>query len=204
MNGNGFEIIEQVKDFFTFYFIESHLKNINDDIEIVVESNHKFLRPLRKVLQKEIREKLDDYIVSVYAIDFKPALIKKKELKDINSSLCFSLKMSLKMKKNKFESNNYINSSRDSFNPNINFEIMKKIFGKDIPPPIQLQLTNLQIINLFSDALLIRERKNITEPCYEHFLKFGINLIKENQKYDLIIFYKLYVDILNGNNFILI
>lgn len=204
MNGNGFEIIEQVKDFFTFYFIESHLKNINDDIEMVVESNHKFLRPLRKVLQKEIREKLDDYIVSVYAIDFKPALIKKKELKDINSSLCFSLKMSLKMKKNKFESNNYINSSKDSFNPNINFEIMKKIFGKDIPPPIQLQLTNLQIINLFSDALLIRERKNITEPCYEHFLKFGINLIKENQKYDLIIFYKLYVDILNGNNLTLI
>ena len=204
MNENGFEVINQVKDFFTFYFIESHLKNINDDIEIVVESSQKFLRPIRKVLQKEIREKLDDYIVSVYAIDFKPALIKKKELKDINNSLSFQLKICLKMKKNKFESHNYINSSSDSFNPNINFEIMKKIFGKDIPPPPQLQLTILQIIQLFSDALLIRERKNIIDPCYEYFLKFSVNLLKENPKYELSLFYKLYVDILNGNNLTLI
>jgi hypothetical protein len=113
--------------------------------------------------------------------------------------------MNLKMKKNKFESNNYINSSKDSFNPNINFEIMKKIFGKDIPPPTQLQLTNLQIIQLFSDALLIRERINITDPCYENFLKFGINILKtNNQKYELILFYKLYVEILKGNNITLI
>ena len=204
MNGNGFEVIEEVKDFFTFYFIESHLKNLNNDIEIVVETSHKFLRPLRKVLQKEIREKLDEYIVSVYAIDFRPALIKKKDLKDINSTLSFSLKMSLKMKKNKFESHNYINTNKDSFSPNINFELMKKIFGKDVPPPDQLQLTDLQIIQIFSEALLIRERKNVTDPCYENFLKFGINLLKSNeQKYELIIFYKLYVDILNGNNIIL-
>ena len=126
--------------------MNQHLKNLNNDIEIVVETSHKFIRPLREFFQKEIREKLDDYIVSIYAIDFKPALIKKKDLKYINSSLCFSLKINLKMKKNKFESHNYINSNKDSFNPNINFEIMKKIFGKDIPPPTQLQLTNLQII----------------------------------------------------------
>ena len=37
------------------------------------------------------------------------------------------------------------------------------------------------------------------------FLKFGINLLKaNNQRYELILFYKLYVEILKGNNITLI
>ena len=204
MNGNEFEVVERVKDFNTFYFIESHLKTMLNDIEVIIESSHKYIKPLRKILEKEFKTKNEEYTISVYGIDFKPALIKKKEIKDINGIQSFDLNLRLKIKKNKFDSQNYININKDSFNPFIKFEMMKKIFGKDVFPPPQCPLTNLEIIQIFKEALIVKERKKIDDPTFQELLKFGVILLKSMEKYELILFLMLYVDILNINNLQLI
>lgn len=81
MNGNDFEVIDKIKDFNTFYFIDSHLKSLNNDIEIIID-NHKYLKSLRKISEKTIKDnKNQEFTVSVYGIDFKPNLIKPKDLK---------------------------------------------------------------------------------------------------------------------------
>ena len=204
MNGNEFEVVERVKDFNTFYFIESHLKTMLNDIEVIIESSHKYIKPLRKILEKEFKTKNEEYTISVYGIDFKPALIKKKEIKDINGIQSFDLNIRLKIKKNKFDSQNLININKDSFNPFIKFEMMKKIFGKDVFPPPQCPLTNLEIIQIFKEALIVKERKKIDDPTFQELLKFGVILLKSMEKYELILFLMLYVDILNINNLQLI
>ena len=96
MNGNGFEIIEKFKEYYTYYFIESHLKSIHSETELILDTSHKALKPLRKILEKEIIEKNTEYIVSVYAIGFKPTIFKKKEIKEIDASSTFTIKLFLK------------------------------------------------------------------------------------------------------------
>ena len=205
MNQNEFEVIEQVKDYFTYYFIDSHLKSLHNEIEIVLETNHKGLKSIRKILDKEIRVNNGDYMISVYGIDFKPVSIKKKELKDINGISLFPIKICLKQRKNKFEAQNYsIDINTDNFIPFIKFEMQKKLFAKDILPPVPLNLTNLQVMQIFKEALTIRERIQISDATYEEFLKFGVNTLKIMPSYDLVLFLMLYVDILKGKNIFLI
>ena len=85
MKSNDFEILERVKDYNTFYFIESHLEQIHNDIELNLDSSYKCLKPLRKLNEKKLKDKDNqNYIATVYAIDFKPSLIKKKEIKNTN------------------------------------------------------------------------------------------------------------------------
>ena len=200
-----YEIIQKDKNYLTFYFIESHLKSLNNEIEINLESSHKYLRPLRKVLEKEIKNNKNiDFTISVYAVDFFPNLIKKKDIKLNTGYDSISVRISLKMNKNKFESKNYANINKYSFEPSIKFEDMKKVFGKNITPPDQLQLTNLQIIQLFNEALFFKERKTIKDPSYIQLIKYGINLIKSMKSYDLVLFLMLYKDILNGDDIQLI
>ena len=127
---------DKVKDFFTLYFIESHLKDIGN-AEIIIESSYKCLSPIRKIMEKELKDKKKQvFIISVYGIDFKPSLIKKKEIKEMNKIQALLIKICLKIEKNKFESEFYINTTKDIFHPNVKFEMEKKVFGKDIPPPI--------------------------------------------------------------------
>ena len=77
------ESIPNKKIYYTFYFIASHLKTLKN-IEIVLDSSLKCLKPLRKLIEKEFKDKEKQYfIVGVYAIDFKPELIKPKEIKDV-------------------------------------------------------------------------------------------------------------------------
>ena len=205
MNGNGFEVIEEIRDYFTYYFIETHLKSLNNEIEIIVDSSHKCLKPIRKVLEKEIKDdKNQVFMASVYGIDFKPSALKKKEIKEINGFQSFPLKIILKMNKNKFESHIFINVNNDNFSQNIKFDIMKKIFKKDIDPPVQLQLTNLQTMEIFNEAILIKERRKKEGQTYKQLLKFGINLLKNMISYELILFLMLYTDILNGDTLSLI
>jgi len=199
MEGNGFEIMEKVKDFYTFYFIESHLKSMNSDISIVLDSSGKHLNSLRKILEKEFKDtKNEEYIVSVYGIDFKPTLIKQKEIKNNNGIPTVIIKVALKNKKNKFESHNNVRIDHDSFSSNINFEIMKKLFGKDQYPPEQMILTNLQIIQLFSDALLIKERMKTNDITYMELMQYGVKLLSNMGEYELLLFLLLYINIVNS------
>ena len=201
----GFEIIPKVKNNHTFYFIESHMKCLNNDIEINLESNHKYLRPLRKILEKEVKNNKNMlFTISIYALDFFPSLIKSKEIKQMNGFDSISIRISLKMNKNKFESKNYININKDSFEPFIKFEDMKKVFGKNVIPPEQIELSNLQIMQFFNEALIYKERIDIHAPCYVQLMRFGINLIKNMNSYEFILFLMLYIDILKGNDLQLI
>ena len=206
MNKNDFKILEKEKEFNTFYFIESHLKSINDEISLKLDSSGKHLNALRKISEKEFEGNVygEDYIVSVYGIDFKRALINKKDIKYNEGISTIKIKVVLKTKKNKFESHNYVIIDHDSFCPKINFEIAKKLFGKDQIPPEQMKLTNLQIIQIFSDALLIKERRKINDITYIELMKYGIKLLKQMDSYEMVLYLMLYTNIVNSHNLELI
>ena len=205
MKADEFEIMEKVKDFYTFYFIESHLKSLNNEISIILDSSGKHLNSLRKITEKEFKDnKNQEYIVSVYGINFKPLLIKQKEIKNNNGVPSIKIKVALKMKKNKFESNNIVSIDHDSFCPKINFEIIKKLIGKDQIPPEQMVLNNLQIMQIFSDALTIKERVKITDITYMELMQYGVNLLQNMGSYELLYYLMLYINIVNSHHLKLI
>jgi hypothetical protein len=85
-------------------------------------------------MEKELKDKKKQvFIISVYGIDFKPSLIKKKEIKEVKKVPSLLTKICLKIEKNKFESEFYINTTKDTFHPNIKFKMEKKLFGKIFP-----------------------------------------------------------------------
>ena len=198
------EIKNEKKDYFSIYFIESHLKNEDKDIEITLESSNKYFNKLRKIMQKKINNDNMQYVASVYLINFKPHLIKNKEIKEINNIKTISIKIGLKKNKIKFESVNSINIEQDNFLFDIKFEQIKGWFTKAYIPPEQLEFTNLQIINLFNESLLIKEKIKINDEIYITFIKFGINLLKINNNYEFESFLILYLNIINTDNIILI
>ena len=57
---------------------------------------------------------------------------------------------------------------------------------------------------MFNEAILIKEKKKITEEIYIQFIEFGMNLLKKCDKYELEFFLILYISIINGENYILI
>ena len=198
------EIKNEKKDYFSIYFIESHLENEEKDIEIALESSNKYFNKLRKIMQKKINNDNMQYVASVYLINFKPHLIKNKEIKEINNIKTISIKIGLKKNKIKFESVNSINIEQDNFLFDIKFEQIKGWFSKTSIPPEQLELTNLQIINLFNESLLIKEKIKITDEIYITFIKFLINLLQINNNYEFESFLILYLNIINTDNIILI
>ena len=197
---------ERVKDYYTFYFIESHLKSLNNEISVILDSSGKHLNSLKKISEKDFKDtKNEEYTVSVYSIEFKPAFVKQKEIKnDENGVPTIKIKIAWKMQKNKFESHNYVRVDHDSFCPKINFEMIKKLIGKNIYPPEQMVLTNLQIIQLFSDALLIKERIKTNDITYMELMQYGVKLLKDMESYELLLFSILYINIVNSTHLKLI
>ena len=174
-------------------------------MEIILDSSLKCLKPFRKVIERVFKDKeKQDFIVSVYAIDFKPEIIKQKEIKDVKGERTISIKLALKYEKNKFEAPILINISKDSFSPYVLFENKKKLFGKSIAPPTQFHLSSIEIMQIFKDALLVKERINQNNPTYIELTKFGYNLLLKNKSIDMVLFLMIYCDILNGNDFSLI
>ena len=148
--------------FRTFFFIESHPKSKNAKAEVKLDMKHQGVQPLRKLLEKDFRspDGQEDFTACVYAGDLIPNLLKDKEIKTINGNIkTFPVKMVLKIDKNKFETKIQPYLESDCFLPFIKFEPMKKLVGKNIDPPPQIQLHPLQFFPLFSDALIIKERK---------------------------------------------
>ena len=47
------EIKNEKKDYFSIYFIESHLESEDQDIEIILESSNKCFNKLKKIMQKK-------------------------------------------------------------------------------------------------------------------------------------------------------
>ena len=186
--------------FRTFFFIESHPKSKNAKAEVKLDMKHQGVQPLRKLLEKDFRspDGQEDFTACVYAGDLIPNLLKDKEIKTINGNIkTFPVKMVLKIDKNKFETKIQPYLESDCFLPFIKFEPMKKLVGKNIDPPPQIQLHPLQFFPLFSDALIIKERKKLNDPTYLQFLKFGVDIMKTFQPLPLRYFLMIYEKIMN-------
>ena len=201
MEISDFEIVESIKEFYSFYFIESHLNELDNEIELIVDSSHKCLKPLRKINEKKIHGQLNKlFVVSVYRIDLKSSSIKQKEIKNMNGVSCILIKLLLKTKKNKFESKNYVRIDCDNFIPTLKFEKQKKIFGKDAYPPEQMYLPTLEKIQIFNDTLLIKEKKTYDDITFIEFLKFCVVQLKKIKIIELNLYYMIYINILNSPN----
>ena len=199
MQPNNFENKPKERDYITFYFIESHLKSLDSSIEVVLDSSHKCFKPLRKIVNKELKDaKNEDYLASVFAVDVKPKEIKSKEIKEVNNSPSFPVKFALKMKKNKFEASSLINLKYDSFKKGLIFESQHKVFKKDVSAPVQMKLSEFDIIKLFYEALE-KEKKSVDDPTYTEYFYLAINLIHPMIKFDLILYAMLFIDILKSN-----
>ena len=71
---------EGIKDYYTIYFIESHLQSENEEIEISIDSSIKYLEQLKKINQIIIKDNnQNDFIINVFSLNLKPNLIKKRK-----------------------------------------------------------------------------------------------------------------------------
>ena len=168
------------REFHTYYFIESHPKSLNNQVEVVLNVKHSSIQPLRKLIEKDFKSSNDeDFTVTVYAGDIFPSLIKEKEVKIVQNYIkAFPVKIAKKIQKNKFEGKVNAYLPMDCFVHFVNFDPIKKLIGKNIDPPPQIELLPFQYMSLFNEVLLVIERRKITEPTYIEFLRYGVDLLK--------------------------
>ena len=184
----------------TYLLIESHPASLGKNFEVRLDIKHTGAQPLRKILEKTLNLTDDhqDYIITIYAGDIMSSLIKDKEIKIIDGVIrAFPVKISLINQKNKFDS--YINPSvdKDFFIPFVKFEEMKKFFGKRIEPPPHKQLSPIDYIPLFSEAILKGLKKQTKDPIYLEFLRFSVDKLKKLEIIPCKLFFLVYEKILN-------
>ena len=184
----------------TYLLIESHPASLGKNLEVKLDIKHTGAQPLRKILEKTLNltDEHQDYIITIYAGDIMSSLIKDKEIKIIDGVIrAFPVKISLINQKNKFDS--YINPSvdKDFFIPFVKFEEMKKFFGKRIEPPPHKQLSPIDYIPLFSEAILSGLKKKVKDPIYLEFLRFSVDKLKKLEIIPCKLFFLVYEKILN-------
>ena len=184
----------------TYLLIESHPASLGKNFEVRLDIKHTGAQPLRKILEKTLNltDEHQDYIITIYAGDIMSSLIKDKEIKIIDGVIrAFPVKISLINQKNKFDS--YINPSvdKDFFIPFVKFEEMKKFFGKRIEPPPLKQLSPIDYIPLFSEAILKGLKKQTKDPIYLEFLRFSVDKLKKLEIIPCKLFFLVYEKILN-------
>ena len=184
----------------TYLLIESHPASLGKNLEVKLDVKHTGAQPLRKILEKTLNltDEHQDYIITIYAGDIMSSLIKDKEIKIIDGVIrAFPVKISLINQKNKFDS--YINPSvdKDFFIPFVKFEEMKKFFGKRIEPPPHKQLSPIDYIPLFSEAILKGLKKQTKDPIYLEFLRFSVDKLKKLEIIPCKLFFLVYEKILN-------
>ena len=91
------------REFHTYYFIESHPKSLNSQMEVVLNMKHSSVQPLRKLIEKDFKSSNDeDFTVSVYAGDIFASLLKEQDIKVVKNYIkAFPVKVAQKMQKNK-------------------------------------------------------------------------------------------------------
>ena len=190
------------REFHTYYFIESHPKSLNNQVEVVLNVKHSSIQPLRKLIEKDFKSSNDeDFTVTVYAGDIFPSLIKEKEVKIVQNYIkAFPVKIAKKIQKNKFEGKVNAYLPMDCFVHFVNFDPIKKLIGKNIDPPPQIELLPFQYMSLFNEVLLVIERRKITEPIYIEFLRYGVDLLKTSGAVPFRLFLLIYEKIINTMN----
>ena len=191
------------REFHTYYFIESHPKSLNNQVEVVLNVKHSSIQPLRKLIEKDFKSSNDeDFTVTVYAGDIFPSLIKEKEVKIVQNYIkAFPVKIAKKIQKNKFEGKVNAYLPMDCFVHFVNFDPIKKLIGKNIDPPPQIELLPFQYMSLFNEVLLVIERRKITDPTYIEFLRFGVDLLKTSGAVPFRLFLLIYEKIINTESF---
>ena len=189
--------------FHTYFLIESHPASLGKDPEVKLDMKHPGAQPLRKVLEKKfnLADGKQDFIMNVYAGDIMTSLIKDKEIKTVHSNLrTFPIKIVLKAQKNKFESkiNPYIDF--DCFMPFVKYEEVKKLIGKSVDPPPQVELSPFNYITLFNEALQFGLKKQLNDPTYLEFLRFSVGIMKTLNVIPLKLFLFVYEKILYTQN----
>jgi FtsZ-binding cell division protein ZapB len=190
------------REFHTYYFIESHPKSLNNQVEVVLNVKHSSIQPLRKLIEKDFKSSNDeDFTVTVYAGDIFPSLIKEKEVKIVQNYIkAFPVKIAKKIQKNKFEGKVNAYLPMECFVHFVNFDPIKKLIGKNIDPPPQIELLPFQYMSLFNEVLLVIERRKITEPTYIEFLRYGVDLLKTSGAVPFRLFLLIYEKIINTMN----
>lgn len=194
------------REFHTYFFLVSIPKALSNQAEVKLDIKHPSVQPLRRIYEKDFKStQQEDFSVIVYAGDIIPSLLKENEIQIIQNLIkCYPVKIALKLQKNKFEGkvNAYLQS--DCFIHFVRFAPMKKMLGKSIDPPPQLELLPYQYMTLFSEALLMKERKKINDPTYLQFLSFGFSLLESFKTVPFKLFLMIYEKILNSGDIILL
>ena len=197
------------ESFHTYFFIESHPTSLGKDVLLKLrKKNNKAAQPLTKVLEKEFKlaDGKQDFLFSVYSGTIMGSSLKNKEIiVNENKFRTLEVKLALKVKKkNKFTTKIFPYIDYDYFLPFVKFDPMKKLIGKPIDPPPQINLTPFNYITLFTEALLISLKKQPNDPTFLEFLKYCVFTLKSFEKMPFKLFLLIYEKILYSQNLELI
>ena len=175
------------------YFIENHLFNEDNTIQIYASPKNKFIYSFEKIYENGVSEE-KEYICSVYKIG-----IKVIDMKNTN----IELTIILKKENTEFESKNNIDLKSNNFLGLVKFEDYKGWLGKYKPPEIY-NLSKCQIMRLLNKTLIIKEKIKYNDNLYYEFMNYGFYLYNTCSENKLELFILLYTNILKGDNFLLI
>lgn len=193
----NYEIIKPFKPFkgkLSIYFIESHLNSEDKSIEISIDPNDSSIENLIKVDEDKLNYENNIYIINIYKFSFKPSLIDRKKIKYDKQNKRIEIKIILTSNKCIFESINEINIEKDNFLGMIKFSEYKWYLGMKYQPPNQALISDLQIMNYFINALILKENKIKSDFCFSELINYGINLLKQYDHYDYESFILIYIN----------
>ena len=175
------------------YFIEIHLCNDDEKIQIFQSPENKCIYSFEKIYHKGIlREK--EYVCSIFKVG-------TKVIEANNTNI--ELKIILRKDDTNIESKNNIDLKSNNFLGLIKFEDYKGWLSVYKPPEIY-NLSKYEIFSILNEVIFIKEKIKYNDNLYYEFINYGFNLYDACTQNKFELFIILYIDILNGDNYSLI
>ena len=175
------------------YFIETHLSNEDNKIKIYASPKNEYIDSFEKIDNKLINKE-KEYICSMFKVGIKITETKNSNLE---------LKIILNKDDTEFESKNNIDLKTNNFLGLIKFGNYRGWLGT-YKPPETYNLSNYEIFDLLNEVLLIKEKIKYNDNIYYDFINYGFYLYNTCSQNKLELFILLYINILNGDNYLLI
>ena len=188
-----YEIIEDKTPKKYTYFIETHLVKEDSSIEIFVDPKNPYVTYFNLIYQKPINSN-KEYIYKIYKVEIKDMDSKKDNIE---------LKIYLKKDKTQYESKNIIDLKTNNFLGLIKFENYKGWLGT-YKPPMSFQLNTFQIVRILNEILLFNEQIKYTDSIFYDFNNYALFLYNKLSQNKFELYILLYINIINGNNHLLI
>ena len=188
-----YEIIEDKTPKKYTYFIETHLVKEDSSIEIFVDPKNPYVTYFNLIYQKPINNN-KEYIYKIYKVEIKDMDSKKDNIE---------LKIYLKKDKTQYESKNIIDLKTNNFLGLIKFENYKGWLGT-YKPPMSFQLNTFQIVRILNEILLFNEQIKYTDSIFYDFNNYALFLYNKLSQNKFELYILLYINIINGNNHLLI